>query len=125
MPIATKYLFFASMDVEPDEEALFNEVYDDEHVPNLLKVPGVVSVIRIKAESFAITIGGERRSVAVGGEPAYTAIYEIESPDVLVSKEWTAAVEAGRWPGEVRPYTTNRRHTLQKVIGPFGRNSNR
>ena len=125
MPIATKYLFFASMDVEPDEEALFNEVYDDEHVPNLLNVPGVVSVIRIKAESFAITIGGERRSVAVGGEPAYTAIYEIESPDVLVSKEWTAAVEAGRWPGEVRPYTTNRRHTLQKVIGPFGRNSNR
>jgi hypothetical protein len=125
MPIATKYLFFASMDVEPDKEALFNEVYDDEHVPNLLKVPGVVSVKRIKAESFAITIGGERRSVAVGGEPAYTAIYEIESPDVLVSKEWAAAVEAGRWPGEVRPYTTNRRHTLQKVIGPFGRNSNR
>ena len=125
MPIATKYLFFASMDVEPDKEALFNEVYDDEHVPNLLKVPGVVSVIRIKAESFAITIGGERRSVAVGGEPAYTAIYEIESPDVLVSKEWAAAGEAGRWPGEVRPYTTNRRHTLQKVIGPFGRNSNR
>jgi hypothetical protein len=30
MPIATKYLFFASMDVEPDKEALFNEVYDDE-----------------------------------------------------------------------------------------------
>ena len=36
---------------------------------------------------FFATIGGERRSVAVGGEPACTAIYEIESPDVLVSKE--------------------------------------
>ncbi len=96
MPIATKYLFFASMDVEPDKEALFNEVYDEEHVPNLMKVPGVVSVIRIKAEPFAINIGGERRSVAVGGEPAYTAIYEIESPDVLVSKEWAAAVELAR-----------------------------
>ncbi len=125
MPIATKYLFFASMDVEPDREALFNEVYDEEHVPNLMKVPGVVSVTRIKAEPFAISIGGERRSVAVGGEPAYTAIYEIESPDVLVSKEWAEAVEAGRWPGEVRPYTTNRRHTLQKVIEPNGRNSKR
>ncbi len=125
MPIAAKYLFFASMDIEPDKEALFNEVYDEEHVPNLMKVPGVVSVIRIKAEPFAINIGGERRSVAVGGEPAYTAIYEIESPDVLVSKDWAEAVEAGRWPEEVRPYTRNRRHTLQKVIGPFGRNSNR
>ena len=121
MPIATKYLFIASMDVEPDKEALFNEVYDKEHVPNLMKVPGVVSVTRIKAEPFAISIGGERRSVAVGGEPAYAAIYEIESPEVLVSKEWAEAVETGRWPGEVRPYTRNRRHSLQKVLEPSPR----
>ena len=116
MPLSTKYLFFASMDVEPDKEALFNEVYDEEHVPNLMKVPGVVSVTRIKAEPFAISIGGEQRSVAVGDQPAYTAIYEIESPDVLVSKEWAEAVEAGRWPEEVRPHTRNRRHSLRKVI---------
>ena len=125
MPIATKYLFFASMDVEPDKEALFNEVYDEEHVPTLMKVPGVISVTRLKTEPLTLSIGGERRTIVADGEPAYTAIYEIESPDVLVSKEWTDAVEAGRWPGEVRPYTTNRRHTLQKVIEPFGRNSNR
>ena len=36
-----KYPFIASMDVEPDKEALFNEVYDKEHVPNPMKVPGV------------------------------------------------------------------------------------
>ena len=65
-------------------------------MPNLMNVPGVVAVIRIKAEPFAISIGGERRSVAVGGEPAHTAIYEIESPDVLVSKEWAEAVELAR-----------------------------
>jgi hypothetical protein len=28
---------------DPDKETLFNEVYDTEHVPNLLKVPGVAS----------------------------------------------------------------------------------
>jgi hypothetical protein len=28
MPITTKYLFVASMDVDPDKEDLFNEVYD-------------------------------------------------------------------------------------------------
>jgi hypothetical protein len=44
MPINTKYLFVASMDVDPDKEDLFNEVYDTEHIPNLLKVPGVRSV---------------------------------------------------------------------------------
>ena len=27
------YLFIVSMDVEPEKEALFNEVYDEEHVP--------------------------------------------------------------------------------------------
>jgi hypothetical protein len=118
MPIAAGYLFFASMDVEPEKEALFNEVYDQEHVPNLMKVPGVVSITPIKAEPFAISLGGERRNVDLGDEPAYTAIYEIESPEVLVSKEWAEAVEAGRWPGEVRPYTRNRRHSLRKVIRP-------
>ena len=34
------YLFIASMDVDADKEALFNEVYDTEHIPLILKVPG-------------------------------------------------------------------------------------
>jgi len=42
--ISTRYVFIASMDVTPEAEALFNEVYDTEHVPNLLQVPGVRSV---------------------------------------------------------------------------------
>ena len=33
MPIGTRYVFIASMDVDPDKEDLFNEVYDTEHVP--------------------------------------------------------------------------------------------
>lgn len=116
MPIATKYLFFASMDVASEKEALFNEVYDQEHVPALLKVPGVISVSRLKQEPLEMMLGGERRTITAEGEPAYTAIYEIESPEVLVSAEWAAAVEAGRWPGEVRPHTKNRRHVLRKVM---------
>ena len=35
MAIKSNYLFVVSMDVDPDKEALFNEVYDTEHVPNL------------------------------------------------------------------------------------------
>ena len=52
MPINSKYLFVASMDVDPDKEALFNEVYDTEHIPNLLKVPGVRAVTRTQGEPF-------------------------------------------------------------------------
>ena len=44
MPFKTRYVFVVSMDVEPEKEAIFNEVYDTEHVPELLKVPGVLAV---------------------------------------------------------------------------------
>jgi hypothetical protein len=114
MPIKSNYVFVASMDVDADKEALFNEVYDAEHVPNLLKVPGVHAVTRITGEPFAISIGGEEKRLNHDG-PRYSAIYEIDGPHVLTSADWAMAVEAGRWPGQVRPFTRNRRHALYKV----------
>ena len=114
MPIRSKYLFVVSMDVDPDKEALFNDVYDTEHVPNLLKVPGVHGVTRMAGESFAFSIGGAEKQVAHDGA-RYTAMYEIDGPHVLVSAEWAKASELGRWPGQVRPFTHNRRHALYKV----------
>ncbi len=117
MQTKAKFFFFASMDVAPEKDALFNEVYDQEHVPMLLKVPGVISVVRLEARPLALSIGGERKTIVAEGEPKYTAIYEIESPEVLVSDAWAEAVEAGRWPKEVRPYTSNRRHVLREVTG--------
>jgi hypothetical protein len=115
MPMTSKYVFMASMDVDADKEALFNEVYDTEHIPNLLKVPGVHSAVRFKGEPFQVSIGGETKSIAHEGG-RYSAAYEIDGPHVLVSPEWTKAGEAGRWPGQVRPYTRNRRHALYKMI---------
>src|SRR5579863_1676387 len=106
MPIGTRYLFVASMDVDADKEALFNEVYDKEHVPNLLKVPGVRAVTRLKTEPASLNIGGQVKRVTGEGAPTYTAIYEIDGPHVLTSAAWAAAVEMGRWPGEVRPFTS-------------------
>jgi hypothetical protein len=114
MPINSKYLFVASMDVDPDKAALFNEVYDTEHVPNLLKVPGVHAVARMEGEPFAMSIGGEGKRIGHDG-PRHCAVYEIDGPHVLVSREWAKAVEMGRWPGEVRPFTRNRRHALYKI----------
>ncbi len=111
-----KYLMIASMDVEPQHEAIFNEVYDKEHVPNLSKVPGVLGVTRYKRGPLAMNIGGERKDIEIPNEPAYIAIYELESPDVLTSAAWDKAVEQGRWPAEVRPYTKNRRHVLLKLM---------
>jgi hypothetical protein len=116
MPIRTRYLFTAAMDVEPGKDAIFNEVYDKEHVPSLLEVPGVIAVARFKRRPLEMFIGGERRTIVIEGEPSYTALYEIESPEVLVTPQWAAAVEKGRWPAQVRPYTKNRRHFMWEKI---------
>ena len=110
------YLFIVSMDVEPEKEALFNEVYDEEHVPYLSNVPGVVSVRRMVKQETKITLGGKIETMDVSAQAKYTAIYEVTSPDVLTSDAWAEVGEKGRWAAEVRPFTTNRSHVLRKVI---------
>ena len=40
MATEAKYLYLVRMDVEPDKEAEFNEIYNKEHIPVLLTVPG-------------------------------------------------------------------------------------
>jgi hypothetical protein len=114
MPITSKYLFVVSMDVDADKEALFNEVYDSEHIPILMKVPGVHSASRMEGEPFVLNIGREEKRIPYDGA-RYTALYEIEGPHVLVSRQWAEASEAGRWPIEVRPFTRNRRHALYRL----------
>ena len=115
MAVTSKYIFVVSMDVDPDKEALFNEVYDTEHVPALRTVPGVHGAARFKGEPFSVTIGGETRKLNHDA-PRYTAIYEIDGPHVLTSPEWAKAGEVGRWAKEVRPFTSNRRHAVYKMI---------
>ena len=110
-----KYVMIVSMDVDPEHEALFNEVYDQEHIPNLSKVPGVLGIVRYKREELIMSIGGERKVMRAENEPAYHAIYELENPGVVTSREWSEAVEAGRWPTQVRPHTRNRRHVLLRM----------
>jgi hypothetical protein len=116
MAAQPKYLMIASMDVDKEHEAIFNEVYDTEHVPNLTKVPGVLGVKRYKRETLTMNIGGERKTIEIPNEPLYTAVYELESPDVLTSAAWDKAIEEGRWPSQVRPHTKNRRHVLLKIM---------
>ncbi len=80
MPISSKYLMIASMEVDPDHEAVFNDVYDKEHVPFLSDVPGIISIARFQRQDLIISIGGEKRTIRIEDNPKYTAIYELKSP---------------------------------------------
>ncbi len=117
MPAEAKFVFIASMDVDPGKDAIFNEVYDTEHIPLIRKVPGVVSARRCQTVPLTMIMGGEKKTLVAEGEPKYSAIYELESAEVLLSEGWAKAVDAGRWPTQVRPFTRNRRHVLKKLDG--------
>src|SRR5262245_43603338 len=71
MAAQARYIFIASMDVDPAKEDVFNEVYDTEHVPFLLKVPGVLSARRYKSEPLTMFIAGKQQTIAAEGEPRY------------------------------------------------------
>ena len=87
-----RFLFTASMDVDPEREALFNEVYDTEHVPELMKVPGLLAVTRTTLVPLKMSIGGELKTIVAEGEPKFSATYELENAEVLTSDAWAKAV---------------------------------
>jgi hypothetical protein len=116
MSDSAPYIFIVSMDVDADKEALFNEVYDTEHIPLLMQVPGVRLVKRYRKMPLTVVLGGELRSPEFPDEPRYSAVYEIDGPAVLTSDAWAKAVDTGRWASEVRPFTHNRRHILRQRL---------
>ena len=112
----TRFLLNVSLDVDTEHESLMNEIYDAEHVPALIEVPGVVAIRRYRRQPLKLSIGGTVREFVFEAEPKYSALYEVESPDVLTSDAWAKAVDLGRWAAQVRPFTRNRRHTLHELI---------
>lgn len=99
-----QFLYLVLMDVEPANEAEFNGVYDTEHIPTLLKVPGVLSATRFRTLTPDV--------------PRYAALYELETPEVPQSDAFQRAADSGEWPVKIRPYTRNRRHILYTRIEP-------
>jgi len=98
----TPYVFWVMMDIEPHREALFNELYDTEHLPLLSKLPGYVNAVRYRTST--------------PGEPRYLCVYEVERADLPQSKQWNDTSDIGRWKPEVRPYTYNKKWIVSEKI---------
>ncbi|MFT5176677.1 MAG: hypothetical protein ACI8W7_004873 [Gammaproteobacteria bacterium] len=99
------YVYFVQMDIPDALDAELNRIYDTEHVPMLSKVPGVQRVVRYRMEQ-----SNDSRM------QKYLAIYEIDEPGVADSKAWKEASAWGDWASNIRPYATNRHHSLFKEI---------
>ena len=85
-------LLMVAFNVNPAADADFNAWCDQEHLPALAKVPGVLSARRFKA-----TEGG----------PRYVAIYHLTQPDVQASAAWQTAINTP-WSARIRPQTADR-----------------
>jgi hypothetical protein len=99
---STPYVFWVMMDVERHREALFNELYDSEHLPLLLKLSGCVNAVRYRTTA--------------PGEPRYLCAYEVQNAELPMSKLWNDTSDIGRWKPEVRPYTSNKRFIVGERI---------
>jgi hypothetical protein len=99
------YIYVALIDVPEDIEDDFNRLYDEVHVPDLLKVPGVRSAARYRLES------ADSDEIA-----RYMAIYEVDGPDVAGGPAWRAASDKGEWVTRIRPRFARRQHGLFRRI---------
>ena len=115
-PTRSSYVLWVSMDIEPSREATLHQVYERDHLPTLLSVPGVRSAQRLVTTTGGIVLGGEVKPMGTDDVARHHTVYSIDSPGVLVSPEWRAAVDAGAWAATVRPHLTNRRHTVLEVV---------
>ncbi len=73
-----KALMVAMGDTPAEHEIEFNQWYDEEHLPMLAAVPGVL---------------GARRFFDPTGTPRYISLYELTDRAVVRSPQWQAAVE--------------------------------
>lgn len=102
---AARYFYMVTFEVAPEDEAVFNEVYDTEHIPDLLGVQRVMGVLRLRdAEPNA------------AGRLVYSALYLLARPDVPGTPQWKAASEIGRWAPLVRPRLKSRHQRLGSIV---------
>ena len=74
---AARALFISLGDIATEHEAEFNRWYDEEHVPLISKVPGVLRA---------------RRFFDPAGKPRYVALYDLAGPEVRTHPDWQVAV---------------------------------
>lgn len=91
-PAPAGALLLNAMNVAPEAEDDFNKWYNDEHIPALAAVPGVLCARRFRATDSSLK---------------YVALYHMVSPDVVLSYAWKKAVETP-WTTCIRPHMRDR-----------------
>jgi hypothetical protein len=97
-----------TFEIDPKDEAEFNEIYDKDHIPNILRLEGVEQIIRVKDAK-----PNEK------GYLVYTAIYFIAKENLHETPEWTELSNLGRWAPVIRPKVKSRTRRSGPVVANF------
>jgi hypothetical protein len=100
-----EYIFTILLDIPADYDALFNEVYDTDHLLNMVRIPGVKDCTRYKLE------WSDNADMLT-----YLALYRMDELDLPRSDVWKKHAAMGRWPTDVRPHVTVRRNGVFRRI---------
>ncbi len=93
-------LLIVTAEVDPEIEADWNRWYDEMHLPDALRCPGVLAERRFVSNgAISESDRGERRAL---GKTLYTTIYRLASPAAVSTPEFTAMRGWGRFTPNVR-----------------------
>jgi hypothetical protein len=103
MPGFPGLLLIVTAEVAPEVEAEWNRWYDEVHLPDALKCPGVKRGQRyVSIGAISETIEGRREKLE---KRIYTTVYELDSPDATATPEFQAMRGWGRFSPHVRSRT--------------------
>ena len=97
-----------TFEIAPEDEAQFNDIYDHDHIPNILKLKGVIEVIR-----FRDAAPNEK------GLLVYSALYLLAQENLHQTPEWTRLSDLGRWAPVVRPKLKSRSRRAGPIVARF------
>ena len=97
-PTKANAILMVAINVDEVVEQDFNAWYDEEHIPNLSSVPGVLSARRFKS---------------AGGTHDYVALYHLASERVTYSEAWSEAIDTP-WSSKIRPHFRDHIRLLAK-----------
>lgn len=103
-PAGARYFYMVTFEIDPADEALFNEIYETEHIPNITKVPGMLGVVRFRDHE-----ANER------GWLVYSALYYLDRSDLPDTVEWKTESDKGRWAPVIRPRIKSRQRRLGRL----------
>ena len=99
------FFYMVTFEIAPEDEREFNEIYDTEHIPNIMKVDGVLGIMR-----FRDAAPNDK------GWLVYSALYLLAQADLPDTPQWKAASDLGRWAPVMRPRLKSRQRRLGQVV---------